>query len=50
MTTLVIVESPKKVKTIGPILGDRYTVMASVGHVRDLPSKEMGLEPPTFEL
>lgn len=50
MTTLVIVESPKKVKTIGPILGDRYTVMASVGHVRDLPSKEMGLEPPTFDL
>lgn len=50
MTILVIVESPKKVKTIGPILGDRYTVMASVGHVRDLPSKEMGLEPPTFEL
>lgn len=50
MTILVIVESPKKVKTIGPILGDRYTVMASVGHVRDLPSNEMGLEPPTFEL
>lgn len=50
MTILVIVESPKKVKTIGPILGDRYTVMASVGHVRDLPSKEMGLEPPSFAL
>ncbi len=50
MTTLVIVESPKKVKTIGPILGDRYTVMASVGHVRDLPSNEMGLEPPTFDM
>nr|AGH89377.1 putative DNA topoisomerase I TopA [uncultured bacterium] len=50
MTILVIVESPKKVKTIGPILGDRYTVMASVGHVRDLPSNEMGLEPPTFDM
>lgn len=50
MTILVIVESPKKVKSVGPILGSGYTVMASIGHVRDLPSKGMGLEPPSFEL
>lgn len=48
MTTLVIVESPGKVKKIASILGGEYTVMASVGHVRDLPQKEMGVEPPKF--
>ncbi|HCL5533242.1 TPA: hypothetical protein N2N33_004054 [Escherichia coli] len=37
MTTLVIVESPNKVSKISTILGDGYKVMASVGHVRDLP-------------
>jgi DNA topoisomerase-1 len=36
---LVIVESPAKGKTINKYLGDKYHVMASVGHVRDLPSK-----------
>src|SRR6185295_16371800 len=34
---LVIVESPAKSKTIGKYLGDEYKVVASVGHVRDLP-------------
>ena len=48
MTTLVIVESPGKVKKISSILGSGYRVMASVGHVRDLPPKELGIEPPTF--
>ncbi|RMH26476.1 MAG: type I DNA topoisomerase [Planctomycetota bacterium] len=36
---LVIVESPAKARTINKYLGDKYHVMASVGHVRDLPSK-----------
>lgn len=48
MTTLVIVESPGKVKKIGELLGAGFRVVASVGHVRDLPTKEMGLAPPDF--
>ena len=37
---LVIVESPSKAKTITKYLGKGYKVMASVGHIRDLPTKE----------
>ncbi|TAN06807.1 MAG: type I DNA topoisomerase [Rhodanobacteraceae bacterium] len=48
MTTLVIVESPGKLKKIRAILGDGYRVEASVGHVRDLPRKEMGVAPPDY--
>src|SRR5690242_15388889 len=45
---LVIVESPAKAKTINKYLGDGYVVKASMGHVRDLPSKGMGVDLETF--
>src|SRR5207249_4785932 len=46
---LVIVESPAKAKTINKYLGDDFVVKASMGHVRDLPSKGMGVDLKTFE-
>ena len=42
--TLVIVESPSKAKTIGKYLGSHYKVVASVGHVRDLPKSKLGID------
>ena len=42
--SLVIVESPSKAKTISKFLGSRYNVMASVGHIRDLPKSRMGVK------
>jgi DNA topoisomerase-1 len=42
--TLVIVESPTKARTLTPILGSAYTVRASMGHVRDLPEDELGVD------
>ena len=51
---LVIVESPAKARTVARFLGDKYVVKASMGHVRDLPRKTMGVDiekdfEPTYE-
>lgn len=53
--SLVIVESPAKARTINRYLGKDFTVKASMGHVRDLPKKALGVDPknrfqPTYEL
>ena len=42
--TLIVVESPSKAKTINKYLGKDYMVFASVGHIKDLPKKEIGLD------
>ena len=52
---LVIVESPAKAKTINKYLGSDYTVMASIGHIKDLPMKDLGVDvdnnfEPTYEV
>lgn len=52
---LVIVESPAKAKTINKYLGSDYKVMASIGHIKDLPTKELGVDvqnnfEPTYEI
>ncbi len=43
-TTLVVVESPAKAKTIGKYLGRAYRVRATIGHIRDLPEKKIGID------
>ena len=42
--TLLVVESPSKAKVISKYLGSRYKVIASVGHVRDLPKSRLGVD------
>ena len=44
MSKLVIVESPSKIKSVKKYLGSGYNVMASVGHVRDLPKSKLGID------
>lgn len=44
MSKLLIVESPTKVKSIQKYLGEEYSVMASMGHVRDLPKSKLGVD------
>ena len=46
---VVIVESPKKAKEIQKFLGKDFTVKATIGHFKDLPEKEMGVDLKTFE-
>lgn len=43
-TSIVVVESPAKARTIKKYLGKGFTVLASVGHVKDLPKKELGVD------
>ena len=44
MNNLVIVESPTKARTLQKFLGDKYQIEASMGHVRDLPKSELGVD------
>ncbi|MCI5778694.1 MAG: type I DNA topoisomerase [Lentisphaeria bacterium] len=44
MSKLLIVESPTKARTIGRMLGNDYTVIASMGHIRDLPEHDFGID------
>lgn len=48
MKNLIIVESPNKIKKLGALLDGEFTIMASVGHIRDLPEKSMGVEAPDY--
>lgn len=53
--SLVVVESPSKAKTINKYLGSDYLVLASIGHIKDLPEKELGVDvtkdfEPTYQL
>jgi len=48
VNTLLIVESPGKIKKLKAILGPGYEVMASIGHIRDLPQHDIGVDPPDF--
>ena len=50
MKSLVVVESPAKAKTINKYLGKDYKVLASIGHIRELPSKDGSVDTTTFDL
>lgn len=50
MSKLLIVESPGKISSLRKYLGSDWDVAASVGHIRDLPQKAMGIEPDTYRL
>lgn len=49
MSDLVIVESPTKARTLSKFLGKNYRIEASMGHIRDLPKAEIGVDETTFE-
>ena len=44
MPNLLIVESPTKARTIGKMLGSQFDIIASMGHIRDLPERELGVD------
>ena len=44
MKSLIIVESPTKAKTLGNFLGKDYQVISTMGHIRDLPEKKLGIK------
>ena len=46
---LVIIESPNKIKKLKSILSSDYEILASVGHLFDLPKKELGIDLQTFD-
>lgn len=50
MTTLIIVESPGKISSIRSYVGSGYVVKASIGHVRDLPPKDIGIDRATYQM
>ena len=49
MSNLVIVESPTKARTLSKFLGKNYRIEASMGHIRDLPKAEIGVNEENFE-